>query len=195
MKAFKFKIKKPAKSIIAKFEQTLSLCRELYNAGLQERRDAWKINRISRTYQDQQNLLPEIKKEVRDDLNLVYSQVLQDALKRLDKTFKAFFDRLKRGEKAGYPRFKSKNRYDSFTFPQATGGFRLDGKTLTLSKIGKVKLHLSQPMKGKVKTLTIKKEVSGWFAIFTVETAKELLEKTGKTIGIIYTSNQIFCAI
>jgi putative transposase len=115
---------------------------------------------------------------------LVYSQVLQDALKRLDKTFKAFFERIKRGDRPGYPRFKGKNRYDSFTFPQATGGFRLDGHKLTLSKIGKVKLHLSQNIVGKVKTCTIKREATGWFVVFTVETANEILPKTGKSIGI-----------
>ncbi len=183
MKAYKFKIRRPSKVIVQKFEQHLNLCRELYNSGLRERIDAYRINQISVSYQDQQNQLPEIKK-IRTDLKDVYSQVLQDALKRLDKTFAAFFGRVKRKEKAGFPRFKGANRYDSFTFPQATGGFRLDGNSLYLSKIGKVKIHLSQAMAGKVKTLTIKREVSGWFAIFTVETAKEILPKTGKQIGI-----------
>ncbi len=79
---------------------------------------------------------------------------------------------------------KGKNRYDSFTFPQANGCFRLDGNSLFLSKIGKVKIHLSQNIVGKVKTCTIKREVSGWFVIFMVETEKILLEKTGKSIGI-----------
>ncbi len=183
MKAYKFKIKRPSKAIVIKLDNTLDLCRELYNAGLQHRIGAWKERRISISYQDQQNVLPEIK-EVREDLSNVYSQVLQDALKRLDKTFKAFFSRVKKGEKAGFPRFKGKNRYDSFTFPQANGCFRLEGNNLFLSKIGKVKIHLSQNILGKVKTCTIKKEVSGWFVIFTVETEKELLPKTHKSVGI-----------
>ncbi len=184
MKAFKFKIKRPSKAVVNKFEQHLDLCRELYNAGLQERIGAWKERRISISYQDQQNVLPEIK-TFREDLNLVYSQILQDALKRLDKTFKAFFARVKKGEKkAGFPRFRGKNRYDSFTFPQANGCFRLEGNNLYLSKIGKVKIHLSQTMIGQVKTCTIKREVSGWFVIFTVETEKVLLEKTGLQVGI-----------
>ncbi len=183
MKAFKFKIRRPSKAIVNKFEQHLDLCRELYNAGLQERIGAWQERRISISYRDQQNVLPEIK-ATREDLKLVYSQVLQDALKRLDKTFKAFFSRVKRGEKAGFPRFKGKNRYDSFTFPQAIGCFRLDDNKLYLSKIGKVKIHLSQKILGKVKTCTIKKEVSGWFVVFAVETEKEILPKTGKQIGI-----------
>lgn len=183
MKAFKFKIKRPGKNIVAKFEQHLDLCRELYNAGLQERRDAYKINQISVHYFDQANQLAEVK-ECREEFKDVHSQVLQDALKRLDKTFKAFFARVKKGQKAGFPRFRGKNRYDSFTFPQANGSFRLEGNNLFLSKIGKVKIHLSQNMLGKVKTCTIKREVAGWFVIFTVETDKQILPKTGKEIGI-----------
>lgn len=184
MKAYKFKIKRPSQAIVHKFEQHLDLCRELYNSALRERIDAYKLNQIHISYQDQQNQLPEIK-TVREDLNLVYSQVLQDALKRLDKTFKAFFNRVKKGDKkTGFPRFRSKNRYDSFTYPQANGCFRLEGNNLFLSKIGKVKIHLSQNILGKVKTCTIKREVSGWFVIFTVETVKQILPKTHKSIGI-----------
>lgn len=184
MKAYRFKIRRPSKTIVAKFEQHLLLCRELYNSALRERIDAYKINQVSITYQDQQNQLPEIK-EVREDLNLVYSQVLQDALKRLDKTFKAFFSRVKKGDKkAGFPRFKGKNRYDSFTFPQAIGCFRLEENNLYLSKIGKVKIHLSQNILGKVKTCTIKKEIDSWFVIFTVETEREILPKIGQAVGI-----------
>jgi putative transposase len=181
MKAFKFKVKRPNQKIVQRFEQTLDLCRELYNAGLQERRDAWKLNRIGISYVEQANQLGEIK-TIRDDLETIHSQVLQDVLKRLDKTFKAFFGRVKKGVKAGFPRFKGKNFFDSFCFPQS--GFRLTGDKLTLSKIGTFKIHLSQTMLNKVKTCTIKREVSGWFVIFTVEDEKQILPKTGKQIGI-----------
>ena len=181
MKSYKFKIKRPSKSIVQKFEQTLDVCREIYNAGLQERRDAWKLNRVSVSCFDQINQLSAIK-AIREDLETVYSQVLQDILKRLDKTFKAFFSRIKQGEKAGFPRFKGQNRFDSFCYPQS--GFKLTGDKLTLSKIGAVKLHLSRTMQGKVKTCTIKREISGWFVVFTVETEREILSKTGKQIGI-----------
>lgn len=148
---------------------------------MQERRDAYKLNKTSISFHDQKNQLPEIKR-IRTDLKGIYSQVLQDTLNRLDKTFKAFFARVKRGGKAGFPRFKGRHRYNSFCYPQS--GFRLDGDKLTLSKIGKVKIRLSRLMQGKVKTCTIKHEVSGWFVIFTVETEKEILQKTGKAVGI-----------
>src|SRR6267143_7289061 len=106
-----------------------------YNAGLQERIEAWK-NHIPVRVFDQINQLADIK-EIRSDVAGVFSQVLQDTLRRLDKTYKAFFARVKRGQKAGFPRFKGRNRYDSFTYPQ--NGFKLNGK-LQLSKIGNIKI-------------------------------------------------------
>lgn len=181
MKGYKFKIKRPTRQIVNRFEQTLSLCRELYNAGLQERRDAWKLNRLSISYFEQANQLADIK-AVRDDLDTVHSQVLQDVLKRLDKTFKAFFSRIKKGEKAGFPRFKGKNFFNSFCFPQS--GFNLQANKLTLSKIGTMRIRLSREIIGKIKTCTLKREVDGWYVVFACETEKQLLEKTGESIGI-----------
>jgi len=181
LKAYKYKIRRPSKAVVQRFGQTLSLCRELYNAGLRERRDAYRLNRISLSYVEQANQLIEIK-QIRDDLETVHSQVLQDVLKRLDKTFKAFFSRVKKGEKAGFPRFKGASRFDSFCFPQS--GFKLQGDKLTLSKIGSVRIRLSREIEGKIKTCTIRREVDGWYVIFTAETEKELLEKTGESIGI-----------
>jgi len=181
IKTYKFKICRPSKAVAAKFEETLTLCRELYNAALQERRDAWKFNLISISHKNQQSQLPEVKK-IREDLNAVYAQVLQDVLNRLDKTFKAFFGRVKKGEKAGFPRFKSASRYNSFCYPQA--GFKLIGDRLILSKIGSFKIRLSREIEGKIKTCQIKREVDGWFVIFTAEIEKQLLEKTGATIGV-----------
>ena len=181
MKSYKFKIRRPAKNIVEKFEQTLELCRELYNAGLQERREAWNFSRISINYFSQANQLSEIK-ETRKDLKTVHAQVLQDVLRRLDKSFKAFFNRVQKGEKAGFPRFKGQKRFDSFCFPQS--GFKLIGDKLKLSKIGSFRIRLSREIKGQIKTCKIKREVDGWYVVFTAETENNLLPKTGKTIGI-----------
>jgi putative transposase len=179
-KAFRFRICEPSKIVQANLEQTLNLCRDLYNAALQERRDAYKLNRISINYYDQANQLSEIK-QTNPEYKDVHSQVLQDVLKRLDKTFKAFFGRVKKGQ-AGFPRFKSQSRFDSFCYPQS--GFSLIGNKLTLSRIGTVKLKLSREIVGKVKTLAIKRECGKWFAVFTVETKAEILPETNKVVGL-----------
>ncbi len=179
-KSYKFRIY-PTRTQVEKLEMTLDLCRELYNAALRERREAYNFNRVSISYSDQQNQLPEIK-EIRADLKDIHSQVLQDVLRRADRTYQAYFARLKRKEKAGFPRIKGKNHYHSFCFPQS--GFSLTENKLVLSKIGKVKIKLSRLIIGKVKTCTIKREIDKWFVTFSVETLSEILPKTGKGIGI-----------
>lgn len=167
MKAYKFKLK-PSKAIQTKFEQTLSVCCELYNASLQERRDAWKLNRISVNYHSQCSQLPLIK-EIRTDVENVYSQVLQDVLRRMSKSFDNFFRRVKSGKKPGFPRFKSRSRFDSFCYPQK--GIKLIGDKLHLSKIGSVRVRLHRAVEGTIKNCTIKKELNGWYVVFVVENA------------------------
>jgi len=181
LKSYKFRLF-PSRSQTTKLENTLEVCRELYNAALSERREAWRLSSKSITYLDQQNVLPEIK-AIREDVAEIHSQVLQDVLRRLDKGFKAFFSRIKKGAKAGFPRFKGKNRYDSFTFAQS--GFALKGNKLQLSKLGLFKIKWHREIIGKIKTLTIIRSSTGkWFACFSVETTEEILEPTNQRIGV-----------
>jgi putative transposase len=181
VKAYKYKLKTNAK-FVAGCAVTLDLCRELYNAALQERRDAYQINGLSINYHAQAVQLPQIK-QVREDVGALHSQVLQDTLRRVDKAFDAFFRRCQNGETPGYPRFKSASRYDSFTYPQS--GFRLEGDKLHLSKIGSCRLRLSRPIEGTIKTCTIKRDVDGWYVIFAVEeNQSRFFPKTGETVGV-----------
>ena len=108
LKAYKYKLRRPSKAFVAKCESALEVCRELYNAALQERRDAWKLNRQSVSFAAQCAQLPQIK-PLRPDVAEVHSQVLQATLRRLQRSFENFFRRVKAGEKeAGFPRFKSR---------------------------------------------------------------------------------------
>jgi transposase len=69
------------------------------------------------SYHSQQNDLPEIKTQLREEFQEIAAHVLQDVLRRLDWAFQAFFRRVRNGETPGYPRFKARDRYDSFTYP------------------------------------------------------------------------------
>ncbi len=183
MKAYRFKLK-PTKRQADDFQQWLEICRELYNAGLQERRAAFRTCGISINYHHQALELPEIK-SLREDVAQVNAQVLQDVLRRLSKTFDAFFRRCKQGEKPGFPRFKSRDRYNSFTFPQMKGSFRIEGNRLHLSKIGEVRIIQHRPIEGEIKTCTIKRESDGWYAIFAVEESySPFIPKTGEAVGV-----------
>jgi putative transposase len=181
MKAYRFKLK-TNKAFAEKAMATLSICCEIYNAGLQERKEAWRMSQISVNYHSQAIQLPKIK-VLREDVDTVYSQVLQDVLRRLSKTFDAFYRRVERGEKPGYPRFKSKYRFNSFTYPQS--GFRLEGDKLHLSKIGSCRIRLSRSVEGTIKTCTVKHQVDGWYVIFAVEeNQSRFLPKLGNSVGI-----------
>jgi putative transposase len=164
-KAYKFRLY-PTKKQVGTLEWTLRRCKELYNAALQERRDAYQMCGVSVFYTTQAAQLPEIK-QVREEYQEIHSQVQQDALKRLDKAFDAFFRRVENGQNPGYPRFKSGDRYHSLTYPQ--GGYEILGNRLHLSKIGHIKIKLHREIKGKIKTCTIKREGEQWFAVMTTE--------------------------
>ncbi|HVA88771.1 MAG TPA: transposase, partial [Chloroflexota bacterium] len=127
----------------------LARCRELYNACLEERREAYRKAGVSVGYYDQKRQLPGVK-AVRPEYARIGSQVLQDVTRRLDRAFAAFFRRIKAGEKPGYPRFKSRDRYHSFTLSQA--GWSLDQRP-HLAGIGDLKVKWSRPIEGTIKTV------------------------------------------
>ena len=162
----------------------LSLCCETYNAALDERKSAYRIAGISLSYAHQCAELPGCK-EVRPDLAEVPAQVLQDVVKRVDLAFESFFQRVKEGQKPGYPRFKSRFRYHSLTFKQFGNSFNvLDGAknnrgSLILAKLGQVKMVMHRAIKGTPKTAIVKRTpICKWFVSITVELCeKELQEK------------------
>jgi putative transposase len=182
-KTFKYRIY-PKKETEQKLYWTLDCCRELYNAALSERKDAYKYAGKSISYYDQQNDLPEMKAEIREEYQDIAAHVLQDVLRRLEKAFQHFFRRCKNGENPGFPRFQGRNRYDSFTYPDGAG-WKFDGQYLHLSKIGKAKVKLHRPLQGKIKTVTIKREVDEWYVTFSCEVeAPEKLPLSYEDVGI-----------
>lgn len=164
-------------------DQTIELCRYLYNCGLEHRILAYRQRRASVYAYQQINELPGIK-EVFPDYKNIYSQVLQDVLRRLDKTFSSFFRRVKTGEKPGFPRYKGENRYHSFTYPQPQENMIPANGKVYLPKIGKVNIKLHREIPGNIKTVTVTRRNGKYYACFTVEVESVLLPKTGRTVGI-----------
>ena len=156
-------------------------CR-LYNAALQERRDAYQCHGLSLTYFDQANQLKDIR--TAGDLGLANFSASQDVLRRVDKTFQAFFRRVKAGQKAGYPRFKSRRRFDSYTFPSYGDGCRLTDAKLYLQGIGHLKVKLHRPVDGAIKTVTVKREAGKWYVCLSVAYATQPLPETEAAIGL-----------
>jgi putative transposase len=185
-KAYAFRIY-PNRNQETKLNRTLSTCRHLYNEALSERKREADMNNLMRdfgvfpwgkpewlSYEDQANDLSSSKTPYQKE---VYSQVLQNVLKRLDRSFQNFY----RGN--GYPRFKGMNRYDTFTYPQK--GYEIEKGKLTLSKIGSIRIFVHREIEGTIKTCTIKKDVDQWYAIFITEIDRQIKKVPVETkIGI-----------
>ena len=178
--AYKFRMY-PSKQQEAMLDVTLETCRHLYNTALADRKNCYDLEGISRTYEDQAATLTLEKKEGK--WQGVFSQVSQEVLKRVDKAFKAFFRRVKAGEKPGYPRFKGQGWYKSFTYPQV--GFKLEGSKLVLSKIGSIRIFKHREVEGKIKTCTIKKDTLGhWYATLVFEIPDPVHVEPQTAIGV-----------
>lgn len=195
IKAYKYRLY-ANKATTDKLQWVLDRCRELYNAALSERKEAWRMAGESIDYYKQKRDLVEIKESIRPEYQDIASHVLQDVILRVKRAYDNFFRRVKNGETPGYPRFQGRNRYDSFTYPDGAG-WKLDAVMrpadkkgvvsvkLHLSKLGTVKLHLHRNMGGTIKTLAIKREGEHWYAVFTCEIGKpDALPVSYEDVGI-----------
>jgi len=180
-RTYKYRLYPSKKQVIA-LDYQLSEARHLYNAALQERRDAWKMQKTGLNYYDQANQLKEIRHA--GSLDLANYSACQDVLRRVDKTYKAFFRRVKAGEKAGYPRFKPRDRFNSFTFPVWGDGCHVVNDRLKVQGVGIIKLKLHRPIAGDIRTVTLKREAGKWYAAFSVLIADAIPNQKPSAIGI-----------
>ena len=174
----------PTKKQTHQLNETLEECRWLYNHLLEKRKATYEQTGKGLTLYGQQATFAILKQE-RLSLDSFHSQVLQNVAVRVDLAFKAFFRRIRdHAEEPGFPRFKGKGRYDSFTFPQS--GFRITHDTrVCLSKVGNIKMVYHRPIKGKGKTCTIRRSSTGkWYVSFSVECEPERLPKCQEQVGI-----------
>jgi len=227
-KTYKYRIY-PDKTQQERLEEVLGICQKLYNAGLEEWRETYRLWRqrnkgigytlhdngvavispemlnpqLSATelqppsinYYTQSAALSKLKEDV-PELKSIYDKILRDVLRRLDRTHQAFFRRVKNGEKAGYPRYKSWHRYHSFTYPTAAlekseglgkaPGWYFEHNKLTLqmgvgtAPVGPIRIKLHRPVLGRVRTLTIARKGTEWYACFAVTQTKNLQKQVIK---------------
>ncbi len=142
-------------------------CRLLYNFALAERKKAFDEGK-KLTYIDQQNKLPEIRKQY-PEYKWVYSKVLQMVLKTLDANYKSFFSLWKKGDKAAkLPGFKGKHHFNTMIFNQSGFSAR-KGKIVLSHKHNAVKLSFEIPRKfsfAKVKqTAVYQKDKQYWLSV------------------------------
>jgi putative transposase len=158
-------------------------CRRWYNACLDERKAAWESEKRSVSRFEQLAKVKEYRKES-PYAALIHSHILQVVVADLDKAFQAFFRRVQAGESPGYPRFKGQNRFDSFGLKEYGNGFKLDGRRLRLSGIGRMRVRWHRPIEGKIKTVRIRRQAGEWYACFACQVAEHRLSPTAKTVGL-----------
>ena len=161
--------------------ETLAVCRDVYNSLVHERTVTYTVLGQSPTLYQQQKAMTAWKPS-HPELGTVHSQVLQNVVVRVELAFQAFFRRVKSGETPGYPRLKGKGQYDSITYPQ--GGYSIGDSTVTLSKIGKVKAKIHRVCPGTIKTCTVSREGNKWYVCFSCDYQAELLPASTESVGI-----------
>jgi putative transposase len=166
---------------------------ELYNAALQERRDAWRLRKVRVTYGDQSAQLKAIRADDPGGQGRHSFTAQQQTLRRLNTVFAAYFRRIRdlqrKGRMVGYPRFKPYQRFDQVLFV-AGDGAKWEPATngrwahATFQAVGRVKVNQHRAVVGRVKTLQLKRESRRWYVIVATETETVPLAPTGRSIGV-----------
>lgn len=183
MKTFVYRLY-PSPAQAKLLEETRETCRHFYNDCLAERKEAFETEGRTVGKFEQLRRVKE-RKATNPYAAKVHSHILQVVVADLDKAFANFFRRVKTRETPGYPRFKGRDRFDSFGLKEYGNGFKIDGRRLKISGIGRICVRWHRPIEGTIKTVRIVKRVDGWYACFAceIETA-DPLAPTGQSMGI-----------
>jgi len=184
--AYQYKLR-PTKQQAALIDRWLSMLCSQYNYLLADRFNWYEQNRSpinacplvchlpelrdNPDYFSQKKTLPQLKK-THLWYSEIYSQVLQDVVKRVKVTFDRFLKGDNNGKRSGRPRFKHRSRYRTFTYPQMKDGC-LQGNLINLPMLGKVKVVLHRPIPDgfKVKTASVTKKADGFYLTISLEDA------------------------
>ena len=184
-RAYKFRVY-PTTGQASRLAQCLRDHQRLYNAALEERREAWRMRKVSVRYGQQSAQLKDVRGLDPDQGRWSFSSQ-QATLRRLDKAMAAFYRRVKAGQKAGYPRFKALDRWDSVEWPSDGDGCRWkpDLGRVYLQGVGHVKVHAHRAVQGRVKTISLKREGRRWYVVLSCDDVPARpLPATGREIGV-----------
>ena len=175
----------PTKRQHRALEAILESQRQLYNAALEERIDAYRKAGVGRTYFDQTQALTEWRAQDPEATTLP-ANLQRATLKRLDEAYKAFFRRGKAGGKPGFPRFRGKGWFDSFGFREFSGVTFREGRLRFKGMPGSLRVHQHRPMppEGVVKTCTVRRDAKGWAVGFNVNHPTPTLREPVRAVGV-----------
>ena len=183
IKTFQYRLY-PTKAQDSLLRNTIETCRRVYNDCLSERKLTFESTGKAITKYEQLRHVKDIK-NTNPYAKGIHSHILQVAVGDLDGAFRNFFRRVKGGGgKPGYPRFKSRNRFNSFGLKEYGNGFKIDGRRLKVYGIGRIRVRWHRELPSEPSTLRITRKADGWYACFSCECAPEDSLRTGNSIGI-----------
>ncbi|MBB6346619.1 putative transposase [Nonomuraea muscovyensis] len=190
-RSFKFLLR-PTRGQVVALTACLADHQQLYNAALEHRRTAYRKAGVTVRYGEQSAELKHIRADDPGGQGRWSFSSQQATLRRLDKAFRAFFDRVKAGHAPGFPRFKGRGRFDTVEWPKDGDGCRWDSQPghpaatyVRLQGVGQVRVHQHRRVLGTVKTISVKREGSRWFVVLSCDDVPaETLPATGAVAGI-----------
>ena len=183
--AYKFRIY-PNAVQAQQIQKTFGCCRFVWNHYLAKRKEVYEQDGKTFNYYDCSRDMTQLKKSLKW-LQEVDATALQSSLRDLDTAFQNFFRRVKRGEKPGYPRFKSKHDHRQSYKSKCVGtNIIVLEKTVQIPKLGKVKCRVSKEAKGRILSATVSRNPSGKYFVALCCTDVECvpLPSTGTTVGV-----------
>ena len=182
---YKYRLR-PSRKQHAALDAIVESQRQLYNAALEERIDAYRKQRVKRTYMDQTRGLTEWRQSD-PDARGVPANLQRATLKRVDDAYTFFLNRMKAGAKAGFPRFRGKGRCRSFGFRQFSGITFEDGRLRFKGMPGGIRVHMHRPLPGDVpiRSCDFRRDTKGWAVSFAIHQITPEVDRTGRSaIGI-----------
>ena len=166
--------------------RTLGCCRFVFNYYLAKRKEVYEQDGKTLNYYDCAGDMTQLKKSLAW-LREVDATALQSSLRDLDTAFQNFFRRVKRGEKPGHPRFKSKHNHRQSYKSKCVGrNIRVLDRAVQLPKLGLVKCRISKEVKGRILSATVSQNPSGKYfvALCCTDVEIEPLPSTGAAVGL-----------
>ena len=162
----------------------LRVTRELYNALLQQRRDAWTTRRASLPSREQYAQITKLR-EAEPRFGAVYRECEDAVLHRLDLSFAAFFRRVKRGETPGYPRFKPGSRWNQLEFPHGERALKFDHaqRRVRVPGVGAVRLRKVRMVPEFGRAFLVTKN-GRWYAVFEAHRLPSPVPASGLSVGV-----------
>lgn len=184
IKTYKFKLYKNKKN--KHLDDGISIAASVWNYCIAVHRRYYRTYGKYLSANQLMKHITKVKKTLHPEWQALGSQAIQDVVQRVERSYKAFFDHMKkkRSGRKSPPSFKKRSRYSSFTLKQAGYAFHADNKVTIMGR--EYKYCKSRLIEGTIKTLTVKRNTLGEIYIYVVtkQECNDVYLRAGKAAGI-----------